>query len=561
MRIWKWRVLMFVLAAAVGGFTLTLLAVGEDSFELDGNAVYDGYHDDWATLKAGGGSAFTWTGIKPDMHTASADPTAFFSNQTKDTVDIPNNWTWKSTSVPDKDDLNNAYAAAYIDPYSGHTIITFGADRYSAGNGTAYLGFWFFQANVGPVGTGQGAFSGQHVENDMLVLVNFSGGGSHPQVQVLKWVNSAGDVSEHLKMVYQDNDALCGPGSGTACAITNTAAVTLSWPFAYKNSPSCTNENGPCTAPELAFFEGAVDLDEVFPGALPCITSFLAETRSSDSPTADLKDFVTDSFSLCGIGIEKACGTATAGGSSVTYNNTITVKNTGSGVLYDALVTDTYQTGATTNATRRFAANCSGLSNCVTVAALASLAPKGQAGSSVTIPETFTAPLLSATDSATADAAPAAGVARTITTPVPASATCSASVTPAVLVTKECEKVELVQLNSMLVVKVTVKGTIKNDSAGTNITITSITDDPVVASIPLGTNTLGLGQSTTFGPFSYYPSAVSIGACDSGTVCFTDVVTVGWAAVLGGATGTNTGQATCSLCKPGCLTGYECKAK
>ncbi len=66
-------------------------------------------------------------------------------------------------AVPDKDDLNNAFAACLHQRVTGHTIIIFGADRYSAGNGTAFLGFWFFQDHVAPPPAGtRGNFKGKH---------------------------------------------------------------------------------------------------------------------------------------------------------------------------------------------------------------------------------------------------------------------------------------------------------------------------------------------------------------------------------------------------------------
>jgi hypothetical protein len=120
-------------------------------FELsDGNATDDPNIDgeDWQTVNASNyaGPATVRTGVVPDMHPGTpADPTIFGSNQTIDTVGIPGNWTYKSGSVPDKNDLDNVYAAGYIPPAghveAGHLIFTFGADRFSAGTGdmTSFL--------------------------------------------------------------------------------------------------------------------------------------------------------------------------------------------------------------------------------------------------------------------------------------------------------------------------------------------------------------------------------------------------------------------------------------
>ena len=310
----KWQtVWAFGVAVALAVFAVTLRAVDISGvFELDDADAFDDPTvpgEDWQTVNAPAysGPAIVRTGVIADMHTGSpADPTIFGSNQTKDTVDIPGNWTYKSGSVPDKNDIDNAYAAAYVPPSGpdqGHLIFVFGADRFSAGTGDAFLGFWFFQANVGP-GPG-GHFTGQHAPGDILVLANFQGGGSVPTVQVLKWVDSGGDVAPNLLQVF-NGQAQCAAGHvGPACAITNTNNTTVYWPFEYKGQGLCSGPT--CTVPPLAFFEGGVDLTDLFGDNLPCVTSFLAETRSSASVTADLKDFVTHLFELCKIGITKAC--------------------------------------------------------------------------------------------------------------------------------------------------------------------------------------------------------------------------------------------------------------
>ena len=481
MRKAKWRIVMFGLVAVISASVL--LAVSElGVFELDGNATESATPgEDWQTVNAIGynhdglgGHAIDVTGVIPDMHPDSnSDPTAFFNKQTKDIVDLPGNWTWKATSVPDKDDLNNAYAAAYVK--DGDLIITFGADRYSAGNGDAFLGFWFFQSDIGLVGQTSGTFSGEHVAGDVLVLVNFQGGGSTPNIKVLQWAPGA---PNNLQEVYS-GEAKCGEDAGIpACAITNEGPVTLYWPFAYKNTPSC--EGPTCIAPSLAFFEGAVNLSALFP-ELPCITSFLAETRSSSSVTADLKDFVTHPFSLCSIGIGKACGSWVSNGTTITYTNNITVTNTGTGVLYDALVTDSYVPGPGTNpVTRYFAATgkCGSLTPCTEVPALASLA----SGSSVIIPETFDSTLTTGSDSATVAAAPKVGAARTVLPPGPASVACPVPVSAAVTVDKSCVEngAEFVMDGGVLKVKVTVQGSITNNSTNTAIDITDISDIPEI---------------------------------------------------------------------------------
>jgi len=551
----KWQ-LLAALGVAVA-LAVTLRAVDTAGiFELsDANTADDPAVDgeDWQTVNATSysGPAIVRTGVVADMHPGTpADPTIFGSNQTKDSVDIPGNWTYKSGSVPDKNDLDNVYAAAYIPPAghveAGHLIFTFGADRFSAGNGDAFLGFWFFQSRVAP-GPG-GNFTGQHTPGDVLVLANFQSGGGVPTIQVLQWVASGGDVAPNLLQVFQGQAECTSTHAGAACAKTNTSPTTVYWPFDYKGAPFCSGPT--CAVPPLAFFEGAVDLTDLFGDNLPCITSFLAETRSSSSVTADLKDFVTSAFELCKIGITKVCATQAPQGSTIQYTNTITVQNLGSGTLYDGRVTDTFQTGVGTTGTQYFAADCTGLNPCTTVPALAAIPKNGQLGSSIPISETYNSTLLTATNNATVEAAAALGQPRTVKPdPLYATATCTAPINSSVEVVKNCNSVQLVPVGGVLQVQVTVSGTVKNVSqSNTDIVIDSLTNNPAAGAIAPAKSTLAQNEQTTFGPFSYYPSAVSIAQCATGSNCFTDVVTAAWHSVLGGNKGTSSGTASCPLC-------------
>ncbi len=54
-----------------------------------------------------------------------------------------------------------------------------------------------------------------------------------------------------------------------------------------------------------AFYEGGVDLEALGFGG-DCFSSFLAETRSSTSITATLKDFVLGGLGECGVGVTTA---------------------------------------------------------------------------------------------------------------------------------------------------------------------------------------------------------------------------------------------------------------
>ena len=169
-------------------------------FELDRNAQDPGgapLPDDWGTLYAGGGSAGMFTGILPDI--GEGGGSQFQGGGSKDDLDITQ-WLWKYGEPLDKDDITNAYAAAYLNPVDtgsnnvGDLILYYGLDRFSA-NGSAQVGFWFLQdPDFGLTSTPSGGgykFSGSHLDNDVLVQSNFSRGGVVDSVTVYKWLAGA----------------------------------------------------------------------------------------------------------------------------------------------------------------------------------------------------------------------------------------------------------------------------------------------------------------------------------------------------------------------------------
>ena len=63
--------------------------------------------------------------------------------------------------------------------------------------GSSNVGFWFLQDDVAPIpGTPVGStsrFSGQHEVGDLLVLSEFSDGGTGITIKVFEWVGTGGD--------------------------------------------------------------------------------------------------------------------------------------------------------------------------------------------------------------------------------------------------------------------------------------------------------------------------------------------------------------------------------
>ena len=111
-----------------------------------------------------------------------------------------------------------------------------------------------------------------------------------------------------------------------ACAVVNAASVPgVPWDYQPKG-PGTTNG----TYPTSAFIEGGVNLSALTSGAAPCISNFLAETRSSPSIDAVLIDFAQGDFQLCGADISIAPDDVNDVGQSHTF--TVHVSSTFGGV-------------------------------------------------------------------------------------------------------------------------------------------------------------------------------------------------------------------------------------
>src|SRR5262249_9139080 len=90
-------------------------------------------------------------------------------------------------------------------------------------------------------------------------------------------------------------------------------------------------------------------VSQLLGGNIQCFTSFLIETRSSQSTSAVLKDFVAGSFNICGLNATKTCagnGVLNAGGTSIHYLFNGTAKNTGVGGLSHVTIVDTLPAGS-----------------------------------------------------------------------------------------------------------------------------------------------------------------------------------------------------------------------
>jgi hypothetical protein len=554
-------VLMFVMALLLTALPASLFA----QIQLDGDAKKGtgaGGGTDWdevncpnasiacAGLTPGGGS-IAKTGLVVDR----PDPAfaQFTGGGSKDEQDITS-WRHRSGTPPSKDDLSHGFAAAFTRASDSHTILAFGMDRYDT-SGDAQLGFWFLGQNPQPAanGTFTNGLNGppaEHENGDLLVLVNFSNGGTTPTTQVFRWQNGA------VASVGIGGTVLCSSGTIPAagfCGITNATTIDAPWTYQGKDGGSSFARG--------AFFEGGIDLTAL--GLTGCFTGFIAESRSSTSITATLKDFADPGagFNLCSISVTKECVTPVLNAGQITYTIRGMVTNSGAGTLYNITLRDDPNAdpaGATEHFDRVDCATKSVDQGDFPVTSLVG-------GASVCYKATMTVPVTengrSDTVTVTADTESDGSGAELTQT---ATAECpNLQVNPSLSVTKTCStSVEVNPTTNQVVVKVTINGDVCNTGDSTltdvkveDLNITSI--NPLVSGVTLPSTNPDSCQSFTA---TYFPSATNNST--PGSVVFSDTVKATAKDIFGNAVPNKnitppqddvTATATCRLC-PTCPT-------
>jgi hypothetical protein len=420
--------LMILLPGAVLCAAVAMAQVPPTSvFQLDGKAPnsnltcsYGQPCDYWNLLNgtgnniAGGGVGAGSQSGHSSVRTFINGTSSTFSFQgggSKD-ANLISQWTYAVTGSPNKDTINGAYAAAYTQ--GGDFQLIFGADRLSP-NGDANIGIWFFQQAVTTNSTG--GFTGAHLDHDIFVISAFTNGGGASGIAVYEWDHTCtsavknpapGQCADSNLRVLATAAANNVCGTSPYCAITNAAATASSW-------------EGPLASP--LFFEGGVNLTAAFAAVgvteFPCFSSFLVETRSSQSTSAVLKDFLVGGFPVCGLSISKNCGNAgvNTAGTAIDYPVNGTVTNTGIGTLYNVTVFDTIG------------------SSKVSIAVTPSTLAAGQTG---TWSDTSSSTSNSQTDTAYAQGAVSSGAALTVTSSNTAQAICTFNPKTSLSVNKTC---------------------------------------------------------------------------------------------------------------------------
>jgi hypothetical protein len=221
----------------------------------------------------------------------------------------------QDNNVNSKIDIMNSYAAAYTAP-NGDKILYFGLDK-NKDNGNNDVGFWFLQGDAGCTSPPTSDFTGVHHDGDILITSAFTSGGGVSNIEVFKWAGGAnGCLDNPADVKTCDQEPF---GSGGDCKTTQTSTTTAPADAICATTNSGTlPTNGNILVPwETAdatlgvghtvvppdFFEGGIDLTLAFAQAgstaPSCFNTFIADTRSSQEPTATLFDFTQGTLGEC----------------------------------------------------------------------------------------------------------------------------------------------------------------------------------------------------------------------------------------------------------------------
>ena len=301
-------------------------AVHDETFQLDGNTVtgaptniggVNTQNVDWATLFDQNGDTvgslpdgYGDANLVPDFQTSGnnfvTNDQTTFATGSKDTLPI-SGWQCNfDNNVNSKIDVMNSYAATYVDDNGtvddltdDEEILYFGIER-NVNTGTANVGFWFLQSPVGCTSTGGAvSFTGEHQDGDLLVVSEFSGGGTVSTINAYRWDRPDDDLPGSLNPTPIANGVDCrsvtlGTEDAT-CGVANTGTITTPWLTAQKTTVGHTLGTA-------LFFEAGLNLTDSGLGG-QCFSTFLGDTRSSTSLTATLFDFSGGTLGECGVSV------------------------------------------------------------------------------------------------------------------------------------------------------------------------------------------------------------------------------------------------------------------
>lgn len=332
-QIWSAVLATILLAGFLIGVPMTYAVHDDNLFELGGVQAADILGDDnpangpdWgfaagtsddglfnATgfpvgLASSGGIAAAFI-IDDTSQKSGVDRTTFAgaggSNKNNDPIfGAGDTWHWDSGNVPAKDDLVNVYAYATVNPANDHLVIYAGFERLDP-SGDSHIDIEFLQDDIaldeavpcndpGPDTTPcffTGSTTNGRTAGDLIVSMDYTVGGGIGEFSVREFTGTEYVLVEPA-LTTEGCDS-----TDSACAFNNGVSINGGpWPNIDRQGNVITN------IPQNGFTEFGVDVTALIGEGeeIPCITTFMGKTRSSQSFTAELKDFAGPTgFDIC----------------------------------------------------------------------------------------------------------------------------------------------------------------------------------------------------------------------------------------------------------------------
>jgi hypothetical protein len=237
-------------------------------------------------------------------------------------------WHWDSGNVPAKDDLVNVYAYATVNPANDHLVIYAGFERLDP-SGDSHIDIEFLQDDVAldeavPCNdpgsdTTPCSFTGSttngRTAGDLIVSMDYTTGGGIGEFSIREWTGTEYVLVEPA-LTTEGCDS-----TDSACAFNNGVSINGGpWPNLDRQGNVITN------IPQNGFTEFGVDVTGLIGEGeeIPCITTFMGKTRSSQSFTAELKDFAGPTgFDICDANISIAPDDVNEVGEDHTFTVTV----------------------------------------------------------------------------------------------------------------------------------------------------------------------------------------------------------------------------------------------
>jgi hypothetical protein len=289
------------------------VTVPSGGFNIDGTLKANGAPGDWLDGTGSGGFVLDGSGNPVNAGTTyhlldavGTTDNVFVGGLKKN--GNPNSWGWKIAGAsPSKCNINNALI--HVSKASnGDTWITLSGDRESV-NGNSFISLSLHQNSLTLGATSfvsaASAATGGRTPGDVQVSAEFTGGGSNPNLYLEEWklVGSA----------YAWAPITIPAGKIVAYGKTNAATIT-GMPY---------NVFGGTSYQVNSFIEVSFNITDIYKSSsTPCvgsIKSMLLLTKSSQSETADLSDFVTP----LSINLDISVGVPTANGANYCVGQTI----------------------------------------------------------------------------------------------------------------------------------------------------------------------------------------------------------------------------------------------